>query len=157
MGVDLALGRLRTRLAAMAAATAIMVASLGLFTSAQDAAAETLGPKPVDCAFYGMMTGSPVLKNTSSDRGCTAALQLFLRSHTGWPAYLKFLTLDGSYGPQTRTEVSRFQWFYGLTNDGIVGRSTWTRIYNICNGWRYSRSYSDRINFAAYCDAPPRR
>lgn len=38
------------------------------------------------------------------------------------------LVADGIYGEQTQTAVRRFQEIFGLTPDGVVGRSTWYKI-----------------------------
>ncbi|MEK8106718.1 D-Ala-D-Ala carboxypeptidase family metallohydrolase [Micromonospora sp. M12] len=39
------------------------------------------------------------------------------------------LTLDGAYGPATRSAVIRFQQAYGLPADGIAGPQTFNRLY----------------------------
>ena len=38
------------------------------------------------------------------------------------------ITVDGIFGPKTKAAVLAFQRYYGLTQDGIVGRNTWARI-----------------------------
>ena len=45
--------------------------------------------------------------------------------------------IDSFFGTQTLNAVRSFQKFYGLTVDGIVGETTWNRIFSI---------YSDMVN-----------
>ena len=40
--------------------------------------------------------------------------------------------VDGSFGPNTRDAVIRFQKANGLNPDGIVGAKTWEKIYSKC-------------------------
>lgn len=37
--------------------------------------------------------------------------------------------VDGAYGAQTRRAVQRFQYYNGLTQDGIAGKNTLTVLY----------------------------
>ncbi|MDR2940329.1 MAG: peptidoglycan-binding protein [Clostridiales bacterium] len=46
------------------------------------------------------------------------------------------LTADGVYGNGTRNSVVEFQRIFGLTQDGIIGKSTWDKIMQECS---YSR------------------
>jgi peptidoglycan hydrolase-like protein with peptidoglycan-binding domain len=41
------------------------------------------------------------------------------------------LKVDGIFGSQTEAAVKKFQKDYGLTVDGIVGVTTWNRLYSI--------------------------
>ena len=45
--------------------------------------------------------------------------------------YMPEGTADGAYGGQTRTAVRRFQYYNGLTVDGIAGRATQTNLFEI--------------------------
>ncbi|MBR2969840.1 MAG: peptidoglycan-binding protein [Clostridia bacterium] len=46
-------------------------------------------------------------------------------------SYLYPITnLDGIFGPETERAVRAFQTENGLSNDGIVGRNTWTSLFN---------------------------
>ncbi len=47
------------------------------------------------------------------------------------------LAVDGAFGSGTRTSVIAFQSYYGLAADGIVGKLTWDKLYEI---------YTDVIN-----------
>ncbi|MEC4815487.1 MAG: peptidoglycan-binding protein [Scytonema sp. PMC 1069.18] len=41
------------------------------------------------------------------------------------------LVVDGTFGVATEESVKKFQKYYGLTVDGIVGQSTWAKLENI--------------------------
>ncbi|MFH8250272.1 peptidoglycan-binding protein [Microbacterium sp. B2969] len=43
---------------------------------------------------------------------------------------------DGSFGPATKERVEFFQWSWGLTIDGIVGRETWSFLSTLAPGPR---------------------
>lgn len=60
------------------------------------------------------------------------------------------ITVDGIFGPATENAVRAFQSQYGLTVDGIVGRSTWYRLQDAYNATLNSlpdeyRSYSSLL------------
>ncbi|NER20410.1 MAG: peptidoglycan-binding protein [Symploca sp. SIO1C2] len=41
------------------------------------------------------------------------------------------LVVDGIFGPATEKSVKKLQTFYDLTVDGMVGKETWSTIFNI--------------------------
>ena len=41
------------------------------------------------------------------------------------------MTVDGSYGAATVSAVEAFQTLFGLTSDGVVGRSTWNKLKEV--------------------------
>ena len=60
------------------------------------------------------------------------------------------ISVDGIFGPATRNAVLAFQRYYGLSQDGIVGRDTWNRIQTVYqsilnNLPKEYRSYSSLI------------
>ena len=46
---------------------------------------------------------------------------------------LNNVTVDGKFGAATTAAVKRFQNYFGLTSDGIVGRTTWNKLYEVYN------------------------
>ncbi len=46
---------------------------------------------------------------------------------------LNDLTVDGKFGAATTAAVKRFQTYFGLTVDGVVGRTTWNKLYEVYN------------------------
>ena len=52
------------------------------------------------------------------------------RGSTGNSA-LRTVTVDGSYGAATVSAVEAFQTLFGLTPDGVVGRSTWNKLKEV--------------------------
>jgi len=44
---------------------------------------------------------------------------------------LRPVTVDGSYGAATVSAVEAFQTLFGLTPDGVVGRSTWNKLKEV--------------------------
>lgn len=62
------------------------------------------------------------------------ALQYYLNVIAYFNEMLTPIAIDGVYGPATTSLVEDFQRYYGLTPDGIVGRSTWNMIDNVYRG-----------------------
>ena len=46
---------------------------------------------------------------------------------------LNDLTVDGKFGAATTAAVKRFQTYFGLTSDVVVGRTTWNKLYEVYN------------------------
>ena len=46
---------------------------------------------------------------------------------------LNSITVDGRFGAATTAAVKRFQSYFGLTSDGVVGRNTWLKLYEVYN------------------------
>ncbi len=46
---------------------------------------------------------------------------------------LSNVTVDGKFGSATTAAVKRFQTYFGLTSDGVVGRTTWNKLYEVYN------------------------
>ena len=46
---------------------------------------------------------------------------------------LNNVTVDGIFGSSTAAAVRRFQTYFGLTSDGVVGRTTWNKLYEVYN------------------------
>ena len=55
------------------------------------------------------------------------------RISRNYPSIPKIPLTDGIYGPDTEAAVREFQRIFGLTEDGIIGRSTWYAIERIYN------------------------
>ncbi len=56
------------------------------------------------------------------------------RISANYPSIPKIPVTDGVFGTDTEAAVRRFQEIFGLTPDGIVGKSTWYTIQNIYIG-----------------------
>ena len=57
-------------------------------------------------------------------------LQFWLNTLAQYESSIPSLTVDGVYGTGTANAVRAFQRKYGLTVDGVVGRATWTEVYD---------------------------
>ena len=51
---------------------------------------------------------------------------------------LESVTVDGKFGAGTASAVRRFQRYFGLTADGVVGRTTWNSLYGRASQLRSS-------------------
>ena len=56
------------------------------------------------------------------------------RIRRNYPAIPRIANTDGIFNQQTENAVRAFQRIFNLTQDGIVGRTTWYKIKNIYNG-----------------------
>ncbi len=85
------------------------------------------------------------------DRGTDVrSIQYYLAFLGFFNDNLPEITVDGIFGPATENAVRAFQRQYGLTVDGIVGRSTWYRLQDAYNATLNSlpdeyRSYSSLL------------
>lgn len=64
----------------------------------------------------------PELKRGSTGN-TVRALQTLLRHRFSYN-----LTIDGDFGPTTEARVKAFQKAHGISQDGIVGKDTWTKL-----------------------------
>lgn len=69
------------------------------------------------------------------DRGNTVKLvQFWLRMARTNYSSLPNVTVDGVFGSSTRSAVIAFQNYFGLTADGVVGRTTWNKLREVYTG-----------------------
>ena len=73
--------------------------------------------------------GGTVLR-TGSTGSAVEQLQFWLNTLAQYESSIPSLTVDGVYGTGTANTVRAFQRKYGLTVDGVVGRTTWTEVYD---------------------------
>ena len=73
--------------------------------------------------------GSSVLKQGSTGSE-VEQVQFWLSTLAQYESSIPSVTVDGVYGSGTAAAVRAFQRLYGLTVDGIVGRTTWTELYD---------------------------
>ena len=73
--------------------------------------------------------GSSVLKQGSTGSE-VEQMQFWLSTLAQYESRIPSVTVDGVYGSGTAAAVRAFQRLYGLTVDGIVGRTTWTELYD---------------------------
>ena len=71
--------------------------------------------------------GSPLRVGSSGEDVRTIQQQLN-RIRVNYPAIPAIINVDGIFGQQTRNAVLAFQRVFDLTEDGVVGKSTWYRI-----------------------------
>ena len=67
---------------------------------------------------------------TGSTGSAVEQVQFWLNTLAQYESALPSLSVDGRYGAATASAVRAFQRRYGLTVDGVVGRTTWTEVYD---------------------------
>ncbi len=72
---------------------------------------------------------APVLR-TGSTGSAVEQLQFWLNTLAQYNSAIPSVTVDGVFGSGTAAAVRAFQRKYGLTVDGVVGRTTWTEVYD---------------------------
>lgn len=80
--------------------------------------------------FYNVQYGptTPVLQEGSRGNQ-VSALQYFLSMAAQFQYDIPAPAIDGIFGPRTREAVVAYQQQAGLTPDGVVGQTTWKRLY----------------------------
>ena len=77
--------------------------------------------------------GRPLKLGSAGEDVRTIQLELN-RIGKNYPAIPAISSTDGIFNQQTERAVKKFQEIFNLTQDGIVGRTTWYKIKNIYNG-----------------------
>lgn len=78
------------------------------------------------------LPGAPLILGTGSDAVRQVQIRLN-RISNNYPAIPKISPVDGYFGQETEDAVREFQRIFNLTDDGIVGKSTWYAILRIYN------------------------
>lgn len=68
---------------------------------------------------------------TGSKGNDVRLVQFWLRIAADNYPTLQTVTVDGSFGSGTAAAVKAFQSLFGLTSDGVVGRTTWTKLNEV--------------------------
>ncbi|MEV2211556.1 peptidoglycan-binding protein [Streptomyces sp. NPDC050997] len=112
----------RTHRFALVCGTAVLVAG-GLLATAPTASAAVA---ETDCPYIGESERPTVNQGDSGDK--VRQVQCLINYYSGYPNWLE---MDGEYGSRTLQGVRWVQTCNDTTGgaDGIVGASTWSRLY----------------------------
>ena len=75
--------------------------------------------------------GTPLREGASGQN--VRLVQFWLKIARTVYTSLENVTVDGKFGAGTAAAVRRFQRYFGLTADGVVGRTTWQKLYEVYN------------------------
>ena len=75
--------------------------------------------------------GTPLREGASGQN--VRLVQFWLKIARTVYSNLNNITVDGKFGSATTAAVKRFQTYFGLTSDGVVGRTTWNKLYEVYN------------------------
>jgi peptidoglycan hydrolase-like protein with peptidoglycan-binding domain len=141
---------MKTTIRAMALTAAIATGGAGAGIIAAAPAAGAVAPNATLLSATVQVQGLqpwPVLRqgpNSSWPRVTVRSLQYLLNAHGAR------LSVDGVFGPRTRSAVLAFQRAHHLTASGVAGAATWRAlIVTVHSGSRGSavRAVQDQINF----------
>ena len=82
--------------------------------------------------------GTPLREGASGQN--VRLVQFWLKIARTVYTSLESVTVDGKFGAGTAAAVRRFQRYFGLTADGVVGRTTWNSLYGRASQLRSSGS-----------------
>ena len=77
--------------------------------------------------------GTP-LRRGSRGPNVVRAQVMLNRIGRNYPAIPRISAVDGIFGPQTENAVRSFQRIFGLSVDGVIGKSTWYRLVRLYVG-----------------------
>ena len=80
--------------------------------------------------------GTPLREGASGQN--VRLVQFWLKIARTVYTSLESVTVDGKFGAGTAAAVRRFQRYFGLTADGVVGRTTWNSLYGRASQLRSS-------------------
>ena len=80
--------------------------------------------------------GTPLREGSSGQN--VRLVQFWLKIARTVYTSLENVTVDGKFGAGTASAVRRFQRYFGLTADGVVGRTTWSSLYGRASQLRSS-------------------
>lgn len=100
-----------------------------IYVSVKDLAELTSEGETVSGTLSDGTWGGTVLR-TGSTGSAVEQLQFWLNTLAQYESSIPSVTVDGVYGPGTAAAVRAFQKRYGLEVDGVVGRETWTELYD---------------------------
>lgn len=92
----------------------------------------------------GVYPGTPLRRGDTGDN--VKQMQFYLRVIGLSNSAIPSITADGIFGSGTEAAVKAFQTFYKLVSDGIVGKLTWNKLYEV---------YTDLANGLIAPDARP--
>ena len=75
--------------------------------------------------------GTPLRQGDSGQN--VRLIQFWLKIARTVYSSLSNVAVDGKFGSSTAAAVRKFQSYFGLTSDGIVGRTTWNKLYEVYN------------------------
>ncbi|MCI2047733.1 MAG: peptidoglycan-binding protein [Faecalibacterium sp.] len=75
--------------------------------------------------------GTPVKQGDTGNY--VKSVQFWLRIAKSNYSSLNDVSVDGVFGAATKAAVIKFQSYFGLTADGIVGQNTWNKLYEVYN------------------------
>ncbi len=108
-----------------------------IYVSVKDLAELTSeGEKPTGDLVEGQYPGTALSVGSSGDN--VLQVQFWLNEVGQYIIGFPEISVDGQFGPLTKAAVQAFQLEFGLSNDGIVGESTWNELYK-----QYSEAVTD--------------
>ena len=78
-------------------------------------------------------TWNGTVLSTGASGSAVEQVQFWLKIARTVYTSLESVTVDGKFGAGTAAAVRRFQRYFGLTADGVVGRTTWQKLYEVYN------------------------
>ena len=78
-------------------------------------------------------TWNGTVLSTGASGSAVEQVQFWLKIARTVYTSLESVTVDGKFGAGTASAVRRFQRYFGLTADGVVGQTTWQKLYEVYN------------------------